>query len=506
MSFKEIKGLRHSGKLDEALQMATQALEADPENIWNKRAIAWVYYDYLKKYSNPDSFEAFKENLIKLRDLQLPEDEYMVFDKCAWQIGKMVFALQQTAAVDYNKINSLFDIIINFNFTKPSEEYSFMYKAFHKGYQNWSGYLTFADWWDFENFRSEDYLEDDFDGKKMMPLAEQAHIAYSKKLLEGEPLDPFGIKRVLDKEKIESFLPNLDILIKKYPDFQYPPYFKAKLLLALGKDESALTAFLPFAKQKRNNFWVWELLSEMFPEDKGIRFSCYCKALSLKTPEDFLMKLRLSFAQMLIERNLFNEAKTEIQRVIAAREKHQWELSKEIVQWQEQEWYKSAVTKKDNQDLYLANVKKAEEILFQDVPEELIVIEFVNENKKMANFVKNRRKTGFFKYAGHMDKPLVGDLVKVRFHGDGKNGFYKILTAKKVDSNLQSEAIKDFDGILKVITPQTFGFIEDIFVESKFIKEGKLNDGQKIKGRAMLSFNKKKNEWGWKVIAIEGQE
>ena len=35
MSFKEIKELRQAGKLDEALQMANQALETEPENIWN---------------------------------------------------------------------------------------------------------------------------------------------------------------------------------------------------------------------------------------------------------------------------------------------------------------------------------------------------------------------------------------------------------------------------------------------------------------------------------------
>jgi len=100
MSFKEINELRQAGKLDEALQMAIQALETEPENIWNKRAAAWVYYDYLKKYNQPESFEAFKENLIKIKDLQLPEDEKMVFDNCAWQIGSLVFGLQKAEHVD----------------------------------------------------------------------------------------------------------------------------------------------------------------------------------------------------------------------------------------------------------------------------------------------------------------------------------------------------------------------------------------------------------------------
>ncbi|MEX2566379.1 MAG: hypothetical protein WD431_10585, partial [Cyclobacteriaceae bacterium] len=85
MSFKKIKELRQAGKLEEALKMANQAMEADPEDIWNKRATAWVYYEYLKKFSQPDSFEAFKENLLKIKDLQLPEDEKMVFDNSAWQ-------------------------------------------------------------------------------------------------------------------------------------------------------------------------------------------------------------------------------------------------------------------------------------------------------------------------------------------------------------------------------------------------------------------------------------
>ena len=42
MSFKEIKELRQAGKLEEALQMANQALETDPDNIWNKRSVPIV--------------------------------------------------------------------------------------------------------------------------------------------------------------------------------------------------------------------------------------------------------------------------------------------------------------------------------------------------------------------------------------------------------------------------------------------------------------------------------
>jgi hypothetical protein len=502
MSFKEIKELRQAGKLEDALEMASQALATEPDNIWNKRAAVWVYYDYLKQYVHPDSYERFKENLIKIKDLQLPEDEQMVFDNCAWQIGSIVFTLQKAEHVDYNKINELLEIIKDFSFSKPSEAYSFIYKAFHKGYQNWSNYLFFANWWDFKNFQPEDYLKEEFKGKKIMAIVEQAYIAYAKKLLEGAEHNSFGQEREKNLGKITSFLPLLDVIVDKYPDYQYPSYFKAKLLLALDSDENILPTFLPFARQKRNDFWVWELLAEIFSENKDIQFACYCKALSLKTPEDFLVKLRQTFAGVLVERQMYKEAKAEIEQVIATRSKHEWRLTNPLLHWVAQEWYKTTTKKKNNRDLYTQHIKKAEEVLFQDIPEEVIVVEFVNSNKNILNFIKDKEKFGFFNYSGQLDKPQIGDVLKVRFSDKGQGGFFKILTAKKANTQLNTEAIKVFNGNLKVLFPQNFGFVEEVFLDKKLIKDKKLTDGQNLSGKAILSFNKKKNEWGWKAIVI----
>ena len=43
MSFKEIKQLRQSGDLVQALELANAALSEDPQNVWNIRAKAWVH-------------------------------------------------------------------------------------------------------------------------------------------------------------------------------------------------------------------------------------------------------------------------------------------------------------------------------------------------------------------------------------------------------------------------------------------------------------------------------
>ena len=502
MSFKEIKELRQAGKLEEALQMANQALETDPDNIWNKRAIAWVYYDYIKKFAHPESYDLFKENLIKIKDLQLPEDEKMLFDNCAWQIGRMVFGLQKAEYVDYDKINELFEIIRDFHFTKPSEAYSFIYKAFHKGYQTWSRYMSFAEWWNFENLRSEDYLEEEFNGKKLMSIAEQAYIAYSKKLLEGEMSDPFRQQRVVDKEKIELFLPKLDTIIEDHPKYQYPPYFKAKLLLAIGSEENVLSAFLPFARQKANNFWVWELMAEIFSEDPEIQFACYCKGLSLNTPEEYLVNLRLKFAGILRGRSMYNEAKTEINNIIATKNNKGWDLGIKISNWMEQDWYKNAEEYSNNQDLYLEHTIKAENILYNDLPEEIVAVEFVDRNRKTINFVENQHKYGKFKYSNFLKNPKIGDLLAVRFNGAGRDGFYKIYTAKKLDKKVDSEAVKDFMGSVE-LKSQGFGFVDGVFISPNMIKVHKLSDSDFVYGRAILSFNKSRNEWSWKAFELD---
>lgn len=135
MSFKEVKELRKAGKLEEALELALsdfqkvqdhynelrkdaisvgELRELFPELkesetkdlrklgfsvptdiLWAKRSLAWVYYDFLKKFAKPDSYDSFKEYLIKVSDLKLPEDEKMIFDQIAFQTGGLVFAMQK---------------------------------------------------------------------------------------------------------------------------------------------------------------------------------------------------------------------------------------------------------------------------------------------------------------------------------------------------------------------------------------------------------------------------
>jgi hypothetical protein len=558
MSFKQVKELRKDGKLEDAYQLAkldldaamqggfkfgeelattvsqapvdvpippaldlvetnpseksplpdifknVQPIKPNAENIlWAKRSMAWVLYDYLKLNATAAQSEVFIKYLTELADLKLPEDEKMVFDNVAWQVGKLMFDLHRQEKVDFQQVNLIFGLVKTFHFTKPSEAYTFVYRAFHKGHENWSGYLAFADWWGFENFRPADFLKEEMpNGKPVMSIVEQAYIAYAKKLLGGEPSETDPFRNQVNPEKVNAFMPALDAVIEQHPEYLYPPYFKAKLLLAIGTGEHVLTAFLPFAKAKRNDFWVWDVLADIFPNEPQKQLACLCKALTCRTSDEFLIKVRTKLAGLLIASEKYAEARTEIEHILATAQTQGWSTPAKVASWTNASWYKEAKPLQDNRQLYTSHAAEAEEILFADLPNEVAVVEFVNTDKGILNFIVNKEKYGYLKYDRFLRKVEIGDCIEVRLDSHSKEGLYKALTLKKTDKAPDPSILRNFQGILTIRQGNVFGFVDDNFVEPRLISKTKFTDNTAVAGKSVLSYNSKKNQWGWKVVSI----
>ena len=499
MPAKEIKELRQAGKLEEALNLAKAEMEAEPANIWPKRNISWVYYDYLKLNGTFEHFDTFISWLNEIKNLQLPVEEKMLFEKLCWQVGKMAFSLLKNEPQDHHKGMRLFEVIQSFHFPKPSEGFSFLFKALHKSLKETDNYLQFADWWDFKNFMPEDFKKEKMpNGKEVMAIAEQGYITYAKHLLPKQT--QFG-EISFNKERASAFLPVLSEIVDNYPQFQYPAYFNAKLLLALGDKDHMLSALLPFAKKKRNDFWVWEILSEAFSNDPEKVFACYCKALSCKSPEEMLVSLRQKMAGILIAKKLYNEAKTEIDLLVQARTEHGFRIPNEVINWQATEWYKNAIASKSNFGFYKVRLPIAEGLLFSDIPEELVIVEFVNSDKKMLNFIASESKFGYFKYERFFSEIKVGDILKVRFQGGSKEGMHQLYTAVEVnDEEFEKQFLKEVMGVIKIPAGKPFGFIEDVFIHPSLVSKLKLTHGMTFKRKAIKSYNQEKKQWSWKLI------
>jgi len=493
MSFADVNALRKAGNLEQAFEMAQAELTADPENIWNKRSIAWVYFEQLKAAIHPDQFDTFMQVLTALSELNLPTEETMVMEQIAWQVGKMAFALQKADHVQFDKLDRLFQALTRLPFAKPSASYSFLLKAYQKSNKDWGQYPAFVAWWGFENLMPEDYLPDEMpDGKKSMALAEQVTIAYARKLIEGP----------IDKEKIEAFFPILDHIINEHPEYQYPPYFKGKLLLAIGDKENMFSAFLPFARKKQTEFWVWEQLGESFPHTDIRYAACLCRALMCRAEPQFLGKVRTKLTEWLLANEQPVEAKTEIEAIAAVYQAEGWRLPPAIQARNQEDWFQKTNALPDNRALYQQFQTPAEEILFGDLPEEVIVVDFVNRDKGALSFVSEVGSHGGLKYGKHLRNLQIGDLLLVRFSGESRDGMHRIFTIKPTLKETTSDLLRPFGGIVSIRSNQPFGFADQVFLEPEFVVKHRLSDGQPIKGDCMLSWNSKRNAMAWKAIRI----
>ena len=501
MPAKEIKELRQSGKIEEALNMAKAELAAEPDNLWAKRNISWVYYDYLKQNIEAEKFNLFMNWLNELKSLQLPANEIMLYEQLSWLIGKMAFNLSKLTPIDSLKGQQLFDTIRVFSFPKPSEGFSFLFKALHKFLKDADNYIQFADWWDFKNFMAKDFETDKLpNGKEVMSIAEQAYIAYAKHLL---PKKTYTGEIIFDREKTNSFLSAIEELCENYPAMQYPPYFTAKLLLAVGDKDDALAKLLPFARKKRNDFWVWDILAEVFSNDSEKVFSSYCRALLCKSPEEMLTKLRQKLAAILIDKRLYDEAKTEVEKLLVIKKEQGHIIPAEVVSWTNSAWYLNSKPLNNNLNLYKNNIQIAESILFGDIESTTVFVEFVNTDKKILNFITKDNLRGFFKYERLINNVKVTDILSVRFKTNITEEMNQVYTVSKItDKEFESNFVKVLEGEVKIGEGKNFGFINDIFIHPSIVAKYNLANAKKVKVKAIKSWNKDKKALGWKIIEL----
>lgn len=493
MSFQEVNRLRKARQLEEALQLASEDLQSEPENIWSKRALGWVYYEFAKKTVEENNINGFLIHVEEIKDLNLPQGETMLNDSLAWQIGKLLYANK----LEEHHLNKLFKLIKNLSFTQPCDQYSFMIKAFNKYGLEWDGFLDFVEWWDLSNFQQEDFVEFITDrGQKLPSAAESIYINISKKLL----VKPYNF------DAIRSFIPKIAGVSEQHTNMQYPPYYHAKLLIALGDKQNFMKAFLPFARKKQKNFWVWDLMSEVLDINSKEYLSCLCKSLMCGAPDKFTINVREKLAEALIHKKQYPEAKYELKAIIDTRTKEAWTLKQKHQDWKNYPWWNSSADLKDNFNLYKNNVSIAKDLLFSDIEEELLVVERVNREKTVLNFIVSKQKHGLIFYGKHTIKPTIGEVYAVRFKNDNKpkkSSFYQILSIRPSEQKPPDEICKQIQAKVIIKTGNSFGFIERAYVPAPIIKKYELIDGEMVKARVIQSFNNKHKTWGWLVISIQ---
>lgn len=493
-SSQEINRLRKEGKIEEAYLLGKEVLKTDFDNIWNRRAVAWALYS--KICDTALSFENKLVLLEELKQLQLDENENMLYDNIAWQIRLIVINIANN---DKASLSKVFNCIKPFTF-HPSNGYSALFKEFNERRENWQQYIEFCDWWNFNKFMPQDYSPYeyvDYKGakKSIMSVAEQSCCGYCNALLSQG-----------NKEKIKEFLPRVEQLANSHPEYQYPPYYISKLYMAIGDKQSAFNAILPFVKKKPNDYWVWQCLGDA-SDDDAVKFACYSRALTCSCRPAYLVKVKEHYAQMLVNCHYYNEAKTEIEQIIKIRTENKWNISAQLRQTATAEWYKTAKANKSNADFYATNAQDAEMLVYPDMCSFDVFVTEVIKSRQLVNYVDIDGKRGTFNFRSYNNiRFKVGEILTLKIRDNISDTFVKpISCSKSNDLQKWQPNMLNFSGTLKLIEGKNFGVVKcsdtNIFLPPQLAK-GKLN-GQTIEGCAIKSFDAKQNRMGWTAFQIK---
>lgn len=490
---KDITALRKAGQLAEAFELANELLAAEPDNIWTKRAMGWVRFERLKAIAKSNKPDEFIAEWVAISELVAgnPADETMLTNQALWQGVSCLFSLRETDTAG-PVLSAIFASVQAWAVEKPSDVYSTLLKAFLKAGKQWPGLGDFLQWWQLSNLRPDDYLPT-FTEKndKLLSLTEQAYIALAKQVLKHP-----------EPTVVQALITNLERLHEQHPEYQYPPYYLAKLLVAKGSKAEGLTALMPFARRKQREFWIWDTLADLYADEPEKAIACLCRAVSSQTLAKFLVKARLDLARKLNTVGKLSEALTELTQCVEARQAEGWRVNQTLLDGIEKLTQKGAKLLPDNKALYRHYRATSDELLFADVPEQIGVVQFLNTDKKVAHFIVSQMVSGHFKYENSLSRVQPGDFVALRLEQrTGKGGdFWVPLSAKPTEETPSEEVFKSFSGPVQRLQGKEFGFVGDVFVAPNLLNS--MEDGVVISGSALWSFDKLKNKHSWRAIRV----
>ncbi|RMG58442.1 MAG: hypothetical protein D6722_23560 [Bacteroidetes bacterium] len=367
-------------------------------------------------------------------------------------------------------------------------------------------FLAWVRWWNLDRLQPEDYVPyTPPGGQPLMTLAEQAWLALGKALVAG---GESGARP--DPAELETYVVQVGWVLDAHPDFEFLPYMRAQVYMALDQPEHALENLRPFVRAHSHQFWAWDWLGRAYyrlGETEAAR-ACLARALSERTPAAMLVTTRERYARLAREMGHETEAKACLQQVIRTRMETWGRLPKRLEREQASDWYQ-ATEAAASRDLQIGDwARQATTYLYDDLPEELAVVTAVSRAKGMAWYRLDRERSGNLRLH-ELDVPAEvypGDALRLRVQAQaGKEEvWYRALTARPTDEPLPPDLARSFQGTLVRPEGKPYGFVDHkYFVPPALLQESDLPDGTSVQGGLIMDYDRKRKKWGWMVVRLE---
>lgn len=246
--------------------------------------------------------------------------------------------------------------------------------------------------------------------------------------------------------------------IEKYPEDDQFPRYLAKADLSWGNRDLALQEYRKLLI-KNNKFYLWKELS-LITDNRELKYSALCKAISSEPKDEFLGEVHLLLANLLIEDKEFGRALNELNQYASTYARNSWPLKSSFLEAQ-QKIPQGTQPSESNLDFYQEHSQTAEEFVYSEIPWTTMAVidifEKLKENGKKslrAKLVSSEGKTitiNVRQLGCVSTKPHLKDCYDIKLSEDGK----------------RAALVKPSNHNVKEILKEKIGFVEYYNEEKK---------------------------------------
>ena len=411
---KEVTALRKAGKLEAAYQLSLELIASPMADVWDRAAYAWCLISLVKHAAMGGDQQKLKGYLAELQGLEVPtentllaehrekalalgqtdrravleakelskqgrhadaariyadlhaQDELQTEDKRSWgwelyRLSKVELHNSDVGKVGSSSVQRVkrnLNTYLMLGLKGPDLLHSLLLQqALRLAKDDHLKVLPFLRLWDTDQFRNED-LESQTgkDGKTYPSVAERAIQAAASEAADSDRIDD-----------ISFILPIVEAATSRFPENIWLKLNRVKLFRGLGRTDEARDLAIEFAREKANDYWVWDLIGDLSKNEPELQLSCYAKALSCSQDDDFVGKVRLKLAGHLVNQYPA-EARFEVEQVLSHRARTGYRVPQEAQSMSESAWFANAAPQVTGRDFYARFLDKAEALLFSHLP------------------------------------------------------------------------------------------------------------------------------------------
>ena len=423
-------------------------------------------------------------------------------EPCGWTIYR--YLKNNESKLSSRDIRKLLAFYLTFATCKPSTLHScIMMQAINleKKHENDFKFIEFCLMWKLDSLRPEDYLSakgttDNGKSIEFQSLAENVATRLYKEL-----------KSRHTEEFINELFPFFLMVKEKCSDNRFIDMYIAQLLYWQGKLDESLAAYKAILRNSPE-WYIWKSMGDII-DDKDLRISFYCKALTMMGKDEYIVDLRLKLATLLFESNK-EQAAYEVEQYMRTYKENNWNISGDVYLLQGK--LQGVMPSSQSKAFYRGNIEAAENYAYSDIPtEEFVLVEiFKNqEGKERAKLTNTKRHLDIkMPVTPPLRKATPGEVFSVRLTKKNerwvpltihKTGKSLELKGKKVGSQDSSE-IKTITGIVSLPVKGDFCFIDHAYyVPAKIRETNKLQEGQQVTAKV-----KQLPDGKWRVVSIIG--